>query len=586
MGSQTFADDHLKEEIRNRLDIVEVVGRYVGLKSAGRNMKGLCPFHKEKTPSFTVNPERNIFHCFGCGKGGDVFGFLMEMEGLSFPEVLRMTAEETGVTLPSSLPPPAQTQQKSPDKNDLLRIHALVTGYYYQCMQKSTNAVDYFKNRGLTGRTVKDFRLGYAPPGWHGLMDFAKRHGIDTEDLAACGLVVKKENGSCYDRFRDRIIFPIFDTAGRPIAFGARAMRAEGTPKYLNSPETSLYRKNRTLYGLSHARSAIKERNHVLFVEGYMDFLSLFQAGIRNVAATSGTAFTKEHGQLIRRLTSKVVLLFDGDSAGADAARRAAFVLAPLGLEVRVLMLPGGEDPDSFVRAKGADTLISLVEERALDAVAFVTDVAAKRHGENTPQGKSAIIRELEPLLQAMTDEIVRVEYVKHIAERLGIREDLVWKRAKPRQSSSQPEPSLKNAAKRYLQTEEGSFLHLLVRNPALAETTNEQISPEVFTDRFSRELYSLIMGGVREEGFDARLLDRADDPRMREVLSLMLLAEEASDSPEQDLRHKGRRLLSKSLTCRAREITARLRRETDPDVRMRLLGERSELSRQLGALN
>jgi DNA primase len=509
----------------------------------------------------------------------------MEMEGQSFPEVLRMTAEETGVRLPSSPVPQSERHQAGPSKSDLLRIHELATRYFYTRMQESSRAIDYFKGRGLTGRTVRDFRLGYAPPGWRGLLEFAKSRGVTEEALTACGLAVKKEDGPCYDRFRDRIVFPIFDIAGRPIAFGARALEADATPKYLNSPETALYRKNRVLYGLGHARSAIKHHNAVLFVEGYMDFLSLYQAGIHHVTATSGTAFTTEHGHLIRRFTSRVILLFDGDAAGVEAARRAAFVLAPLGLDVRVLLLPPGEDPDTYVRSAGAEALLSRAGE-ARDAVAFVTDQAATRHDETTPRGKSAIIEELAPLLQAITDDIVRVEYVKHIAERLGVREDLVHHRAASRHTPPPSEPSLTNRAKRYLQTEEGSFLHLLLRNPSLAGTVAEQLSPEIFTDRFSRELYCLIMGGVREGAGDARLLDRSDDPPVREVLSLMLVAETASGDAEQDLHHKGRKLVAKSLTCRARAITTRLRQETDPGIRMKLLGERSELSRQLGALN
>ena len=368
---RTF-DDTSKEEVRNRADIAAIIGRYVKLKQSGQTLKGLCPFHKEKTPSFHVNPVRGFFHCFGCGKGGDVFSFLQEIEGASFPDVLKMLAEETGVTLPPARPdssletdPSGQSSGASLSKTAMLEIHAMAADYFYSMIRRHPQAIAYFKSRGLAAETVRDFRLGYAPGGWSSLLDSAAGKGIAAEALVTCGLALKSAEGSTYDRFRDRIIFSLTDLSGRVIGFAGRGLEADATPKYLNSPETPLYRKKEFLYGLNSTRQYIKEENSSLVVEGYMDFLTLYQAGIRNVVATSGTAMTPEHAHVLTRFTSRVILVFDGDEAGQNAAERGVFTLAPFDLDVSILTLPPEEDPDSFVKAHGPDPFRAMMTEGA-----------------------------------------------------------------------------------------------------------------------------------------------------------------------------------------------------------------------------
>ena len=313
------AFEHAKEEIRSRINIADIIGRHVALKPAGQNLKGLCPFHKEKTPSFTVTPAKGIFYCFGCHKGGDVFTFLTEFEGMSFSEALHALADEAGVKLDmqknnrdslqaSEQNAPQEGFQNILPKNELLKINQVAVDFYYSQTRLHKHAIEYFLGRGLTREIIKEFKLGYAPAGWSELLSHAKKNDIPESSLIQCGLAIERQNGGAYDRFRDRIMFPIFDTSKRPIGFGGRGMTPDAQPKYLNSPETFLYQKNKTLYGLHAAQYHIKESKSVIIVEGYMDFLSLYQAGIKNVVATSGTALGDNQARIIQRFTSTIYL--------------------------------------------------------------------------------------------------------------------------------------------------------------------------------------------------------------------------------------------------------------------------------------
>jgi DNA primase len=574
-----ISDDFAKEEIRGRLDIETVVERYVALKRAGQSLKGLCPFHKEKTPSFTVNPAKGVWHCFGCGKGGDVFSFLMEIEGLDFPDVLRMAAEQTGVRLHSASRTESgdAAQRSGVSKPYLLKIHALAAAFFYRQMRQSPRAIDYFKARGLRAETVRDFRLGYAPPGWSGLIDYAQSKGVKPDALVACGLALSKSDESRpYDRFRDRIIFPIGDMAGRPIAFGGRAMSDEAQPKYLNSPETPLYRKSRVLYGMHHAREAIKDRGFVLVVEGYMDYLALYQAGIRNCAASSGTALTEEHGRLLRRFTQKVVLLFDGDKAGLSAAERGVTVLLPLGVDVSVLLLPENEDPDSYVRAHGPERFLALLDN-ARDGLAFAVDRAVQRHGDQSAAGKAAVVHDLTPLLTGTADQVILAEYIRQLAERLRIREELVYReigqlrRREQRREAHRESATPSDAG--YTQTIEGNLMRLLIQHPTLIEIAMERLSADSFADEFSKNLYLEILNAYSADASLTSLLERTST-NARSVVS-EILAQPVSDvGAEDDLRHTLIRLERKSVKRHMRTIREQLKVATAAQAKRDLLLE------------
>ncbi len=578
----------VKESIRERLDIAQVVGRYVKLKSAGHNLKGLCPFHKEKTPSFVVSPDKGMYHCFGCGKGGDIFSFIMEVEGLTFPETLARMAEEAGVALPTYAPQQRQKESTgSLSKTEALHIHELATRFYYDQMKQSTETIDYFKSRSLSSQTVKDFRLGYAPSGWSSLTDHLKTLRISEEKIVAAGLAIASTSGGrCYDRFRNRLIFPVFDIVGKPIAFGGRSLNDKEMPKYLNSPDTILYRKNRILYGLHQARPDIKESGFAIFVEGYMDFLSLFQVGVQNVVATSGTALTEEHGYLIRRFTNRVVLVFDGDTAGLSAAERALFVLAPQQLDLRVMLLAAGEDPDSLVKKKGVAAFNEALKQ-AQHALTFLCNRAYVLHDKSSPLGKSAIVEYLLPFVSASKDPIVQSDYIKQISEELDIPQQLLYdklRRVKPSQSEETAEVS-ENKAKQYLETEMGSFFHLLLQDPTLLKVAQKYITKEIFTDYFSNNLYSLIIDTCEQNRSFSSIIDFTDDQALKNILSIMLTKEVVTENYEEDLKHKAKKCLVKLYKQRQKAITKQLKREQRSDIKKQLIESQKEFISHLGAL-
>ncbi|MCS7208195.1 MAG: DNA primase [Fimbriimonadales bacterium] len=384
----------LREAIRDRIDLVELVSHYVRLERAGKNFKGLCPFHAERTPSFHVSPALNRFHCFGCGASGDAVAFLMRIEGLSFREALRRLAEHAGIELRAeSLP------QDAPDERDRLRKLVYAAHFFYrQCLQRTPLAQQYLAQRGLTPETIEAFELGYAPDGWDYLLRFLQRHNFSLQDAETAGLLKAREDGSgYYDRFRHRITFPIHDASGRVVAFGARTL-SNDEPKYLNSPETPLFEKRNTLYGWHRARSAILRQRAAIVVEGYLDLIMLHQHGFTHSVATLGTAFTEEHASRLKRLVERVYLMFDSDAAGVRAALRAGEALLQASVPTLVVCLPEGEDPDSLLRTHGAPALQRALDSATPIALFGVEQVIRELAGERNPM-------ELEPALKAQIVE-------------------------------------------------------------------------------------------------------------------------------------------------------------------------------------
>lgn len=410
------------EEIRAASDVVEVVGEYVKLKQRGTNFVGLCPFHKEKTPSFNVNPGLGIFKCFGCGAGGNAFQFLMRIESLGFPEAVKILAAKAGIVIPEN-----QEEQKQSSEVESI-FHALRFAgrfFYQQLTQEATGqeALAYLTNRGFTPETIKKFGLGYAPEAWDGLLVAAEKEKIDVQFLEKAGLVIpRKDKSGYYDRYRNRVIFPIFSHLSKVIGFGGRILTAEkNQPKYINSPETRVYHKGRVLYGLHQSKQAIRKREQVLLVEGYTDVISLFQAGIEHVVATSGTALTPEQIKLLKRYTNQVLVLYDSDSAGAAAALRGIDLLLAQGVTVYGLELPEGEDPDSYVRNHGAEAFEKYMVEQRKDFIAFIYELA-KRSGQlQTPEGEGKLTRSILNSIARMPDATMHEPFIRRASHVLGI---------------------------------------------------------------------------------------------------------------------------------------------------------------------
>lgn len=406
------------EDVRAAADIVKIVGDYVQLRKAGANMVGLCPFHQEKTPSFAVHPGKQIFHCFGCGVGGDVFKFIMLVDNLTFPEALERLAEKVGVTLDQS--GFKGKDSKSHERSALYKIHEAAAKFYAGQLTgtgEGRAARAYLLDRGLQDEVVGRFLLGYAPRDGRGLTRHLSSLGIDDAMAEKTGLVLRDASGSRrFDRFRGRIIFPIANESGKVIAFGGRALGDE-QPKYLNSPETPIYIKSRVLYHLDSASKAIRKLDYAILVEGYMDCIAVDSGGIENVIASCGTSFTDAQIRLLGRYSRRVVVNYDPDSAGMAATERSLNALLEAGFEVKVLALPGGLDPDSFIRKQGAAEYRRLLAD-APGYLDYVTDRAVAEHGLGSPQGKLAVANAVLPYLARMPNPILRREMTDRLAAR------------------------------------------------------------------------------------------------------------------------------------------------------------------------
>ncbi|MCK4590479.1 MAG: DNA primase, partial [Candidatus Latescibacteria bacterium] len=412
------------EEIRERTDIVELVSEYVSLKKRGKNYFGLCPFHTEKTPSFSVNSEKQIYHCFGCKTGGNAFSFLMETQKISFLEAVRILAERAGVSLPEP-----RSEGKKDKTNDLLyQANEFAQKYFHHLLLKDNRAEKaraYLKGRLISENIVQEFGLGYSPSDWDGLLKVAAQRSISGAVLEKSGLAIKRDDGGFYDRFRDRIMFPIQDRSGRTVGFGARTLEDSQEPKYLNSPETPIYQKSFVLYGLRQARDAIRKAERAIVVEGYTDLLRLVEAGIGNVVASSGTALTKGQAGLLSRYSHRITLVYDADLAGSAAAFRGIDVLLEAGLGVDIVSLPEGYDPDSFVREKGGEAFQDLLGQ-AKEILDYKLETLAKTQDLTTVEGKREAIAQLVETTLRIKDEIKRDLIVRQIVERLNTDEKAV----------------------------------------------------------------------------------------------------------------------------------------------------------------
>ncbi|MDH3212749.1 MAG: DNA primase [Myxococcales bacterium] len=401
--------DELIDQIRDRVDLVDLVGRFVSLKRSGRSHKGLCPFHSEKTPSFNVNPDRQAFYCFGCQEGGNAITFLMKIENLTFPEAARTLARECGIEIP-------ETGGGEPGLSERLRAaNELAHSHYRNALSSTDNPAEaYLASRGLDAATIARFEIGYAPDGWDFITRALQERGIPADIGERAGLLARRDSGGHYDRLRGRVIFPIRDVRGRVMGFGGRALRSDQEPKYLNTPESPIFRKRESFYGFPHALEPIRRTGRAVVVEGYFDLIALHRAGVEGVVATCGTALTPDHARGLRQRSRQVVLLFDGDEAGQRAMERSLEILLPEDLRVRAALLPPGEDPDSFLAREGAEALCRLVAEApsALDAVID----RAGAGGCNTPWEKADAVAAVARLLALVPGTVERHEFCVRLA--------------------------------------------------------------------------------------------------------------------------------------------------------------------------
>jgi DNA primase len=529
------------DDVRNRTDIVDLVGEYVPLKRTGQNYVGLCPFHREKTPSFTVSPSKQMFYCFGCGVGGNVFSFLMKIEGLTFPEAVEALARRCGLEVPRSRTAGKEWSLK--ERHSRLNSHA--ARYYHRILVHEAAgevAREYLLGRGVRPSAWERFCLGFAPG--VGLEGFLKENGYDGDALAASGLFTE-HYGVLRERFRGRIIFPIYDARGRCLGFGGRALDDE-EPKYLNSPESPVFSKSRNLYGLHLALPAIREQRRAIVVEGYMDCIAAQENGFTNTVASLGTAFTQDQARLLLRYTNEVVLAFDGDAAGSAAAMRSAGYLQELGGRVYVLDMADAKDPDEFLRLKGREAFREALEKRTVPFLEFKLERLLSDSDLRDVFKKAEIVKELMADLERISDHVVREGYLRGIARRLNTSEEAVRlefmrhlakrrvqkdKNENNRYNMEQSKQTFENRRLTALDAAKTGIFRLMCQDRRIWERVRGEIGFSVFTDRLG--YYIRLFEGLDWES-PAELLDRVEDGDKAELAGILMGGVEHSLSKQQ----------------------------------------------------
>lgn len=514
----------IKEEIRRRVDLVELVGAHVALKKAGRYYKGLCPFHQEKTPSFHVDRDKGLWHCFGCKAGGDVFDFVMRVGNLPFGEAVETLAKRAGVRLERS---PEEVARAS-ERDRLYRALEAAAGFYREQLQhpeRGTAAREYLQRRGVDAATAERFRLGYAPPAWDELLKALGARGYPAQLLAAGGLAQPRSSGDgYYDMFRRRLIFPIVDLQDRPVAFGGRALD-DSQPKYLNSRETPVFVKGRTLYALNWARETIRQRDEVVVVEGNMDVLTCHQFGITDAVASLGTSLTLDQVLLLKRFAARAVIVYDADAAGQAATERALSLFDEADLSVRVVVLPTG-DPDEFLRTAGPAAFRALVD-RALPVFDYQVSAAAGRHDPKTIDGRVRIVDDLMPTVAAVSNPVRQAEYIRSLAQRFDLQEDAVRQRLRTRLRGKEQgtgAPPAMPAPDRARHRAERLLVHLMVHEPEVRMQVAGRLSAGDFLEPSHRAL-AAVLCAAGNETVEA-LRDRVDDGEPQRLLMQLVFDE------------------------------------------------------------
>jgi len=563
------ATDEIIQQIKEQADIVAVVGRYVDLRKRGRNFVGLCPFHSEKTPSFTVSAEKDLFHCFGCGKGGDILAFVMEIEGVDFPDALRSLADDLGIQIPERS---GRREEKSPYE-DLYETNRLALDFFRGILQRDPQgeaALAYLHGRRITDEAVEAFSIGFAPDGWDGLLDRARKEKVAHDRLVRCGLAVEGNRG-LHDYFRRRIIFPIRDNRGRLAGFAGREFGG-GQPKYLNSPDTPIFMKRKILYGYHAARSHIRGAGEVLIVEGYTDLIALVQAGVRNVVAPMGTALTEEQAVLLSRNAKTAVLVYDRDEAGLKATFRAGDLFLKTGIGVRAVQLPEGEDPDSFVGRSGIEAFSTAVAE-GVDLLELKIRVLEGRGFFDSVDGRRAATDHLLRTVSVTRDDVIRDIYLGRSAEALHVDKSVLASRmqggrsapVRRTRSTERPETlgKLEGVVERYL-------IQLMLMGEGFTARIRQSLGPDDFAHPGYRRAF-LEISKLHEAGesMTADGVAGGVPEDLRPLVSELCLTTEEVTDPDKILQDCLRKIESRKVEEEMHEIEARISRPGSDDDRL-----------------
>lgn len=561
-----YYSEDLIEEIRSKNDIVDVISGYVRLQKKGSSYFGLCPFHNEKSPSFSVSPGKQMYYCFGCGVGGNVFTFLMEYENYTFQEAVRYLADRCGVELPE-MEYSEEAKRQADLKSQLLEIHKKAAKfYYYQLRQKSGQAAyEYLKGRELSDETIRKFGLGYSSRYNNALYQYLKKEGYSDQLLKETGLITMEEKGGAYDKFWNRVMFPIMDSNHRVIGFGGRVM-GDAKPKYLNSPETRIFDKSRNLYGLNFARSSRKP--NMIICEGYMDVIALHQAGFNQAVASLGTALTVQQSILLKRYTNEVLLTYDSDEAGTKAALRAIPLLKEAGLSVRVINMKPYKDPDEFIKARGTEAFQERIEQ-AQSSFLFEIEVLERNYNLRDPAGKTAFFDEAARKLLTFSDELERNNYIEALAEKYGIGYEALRRKVnqmgitlggtapleKPRDLTGR-----KKEKEEGLDTSQKLLLTWMISDPAYFRVIRKWIQPEDFTVPLYRQVAELLyeqhsQGKLNPASIITKFEDAEEQRQVASVFNATLKQIETKEETEKALQETIFKVRQNALAKAAKEL-------------------------------
>jgi len=551
--------DQKIEEIRSSANIVDIISGYVQLKKRGKNFIGLCPFHQEKTPSFTVSDDKQIYHCFGCGNGGNVFKFLMEFKNISFVEAVEEVADYLGIKIQYDK---EVYDERQSELEEYYEINLFAARFFSDCLLKSNEgeeAREYLKRREIKPSTQRIFGLGYAPYSWNNFLLHARENKIDLIKAKTLGLIDVNDKGEYYDKFRQRVIFPIFSPNGRVIAFGGRTLEnRDDVAKYLNSPESPIYSKRKSLYGLFQSKDEIRKLDRAILVEGYMDLISLYQAGVKNVVASSGTSLTEEQVQLLSRFTKNIVILFDADPAGQKASLRSIEILLKQNFDVKVITLPQGEDPDSFINKFGKEKFDEFLYS-AQNFIEYQTAQFEKQGMFEDPTLTAQAIRELVRSFSLLEDELKRSILLKSISKKFGLREKLIETELNNflDQQKQRAQTGKNVASKNVKLTPDLSAINLIISennfekeivrllysgNEEIVGHIVDRIAPDLFSNPKLKKLAEIAYDGFNEHKYSpAYLIDKIQDDELRNFIFKLTLVDETISKKWDELSYNGK---------------------------------------------
>ena len=533
--------NEFKEEVKERIDIVNVISDYVNLKKSGKNYKGLCPFHQEKTPSFTVNPANQFYHCFGCGAGGDVFSFLMEIEHITFFESLKMSAERVGMELPNQ----SERQKEISNMRDkIFTINSLSARFYNYLLLEhdiGKKALQYLKKRNFSEKDVKKFHLGFAPDKWTALYKFLNNKGYTKKEMIKAGLLIKKSEQKFYDRFRNRIIFPIFNSRGEVLAFGGRIIDDSiNQPKYLNSPDTMVYDKSDNLYGLNWAKKQMRKTDNAIIMEGYTDVLTAHMNGIENAVASLGTSLTKKQAKMLKRYVSRVYIAYDSDTAGTKATLRGLEILKNEGLSLKVIKLPENTDPDDFIKSKGKNKFLDL-KEKALSLIEFKVDNIISNTKLENADDKVNITHKIVDILAQINDPIEREVYTKDIAKKVDLDNDLLYEEVekKKRKKEKNKTDNKNKKYKRYSNNDnknnlfnkineiEKKILKVFIDYPKYRSFIKDNVKEDYFTNKLTKNMWKKLFAIDNKQTID-RSFSKLNDEKLKNLFMKLKVQEKS----------------------------------------------------------